>query len=382
MNNKPHVVVGMSGGVDSSVAAYLLKEQGYQVTGLFMVNWDSAANQDVLGNPTLADETCPQEKDYSDALNVANHLNISLERVDFVEEYWNDVFTYFLDEYEKGRTPNPDVMCNKYIKFAKFKEHAKNLGADYIAMGHYARLHRHEDGRVTLLRGVDSNKDQTYFLSQLTQEQLKDALFPVGDIPKDKVRAIAHEQNLPTADKKDSTGICFIGERDFQGFLRNYLPAQSGEIRTLEEKVIGEHVGLMHYTIGQRKGLGIGGHPDYANEPWFVVGKDLTNNILYAAQGYHHDKLYSTHCTVESLNLIDASHYKTLEGSALTAKFRYRQPDQPVHLDLSQELPVVRFDHPVRAVTPGQAVVLYDGDVCLGGGIIKHVYKDSERLPY
>ncbi len=381
MQNKPHVVVGLSGGVDSSVAAYLLKQQGYRVTGLFMVNWDSAANQDVLGNPTLQDETCPQEKDYQDAKNVAEHLGIEIQRVDFIEEYWDDVFTYFLDEYKKGRTPNPDVMCNKYIKFDAFAQHAQNLGADYIAMGHYARL-RHNGDKVELLRGLDSNKDQTYFLSQLKHSQLKNALFPVGELNKADVRRIAKEQNLPTAEKKDSTGICFIGERDFKAFLRNYLPAQSGPIKTWDNVEIGEHVGLMHYTIGQRKGLGIGGLADFDNEPWFAIGKDLTSNILYAGQGYHHPMLYSTHCTVESLNLIDPGDEKRLNGRDITAKFRYRQKDQEVTLDLSSSTPVVRFKSPVRAVTPGQAVVLYEGEVCLGGGIIEHVYKDNRKMPY
>ncbi len=375
---KKHVVIGMSGGVDSSVAAYLLKQQGYKVTGLFMLNWDSAANQDILGNPDLKNDICPQERDYQDALNVANHIGIPLERVDFIEEYWNDVFTYFLDEYKKGRTPNPDIMCNKYIKFATFAEHAENLGADYIAMGHYARVRR--NGNVELLRGVDSNKDQTYFLSQLSEKQLENVLFPIGDLPKKEVRRIAKDADLPTADKKDSTGICFIGERDFDKFLRNYLPAQSGDIRTTDGVKIGEHVGLMHYTIGQRKGLGIGGHQDFDNAPWFVVGKDLKSNTLYAGQGYHHEQLYSTHCLLEDVNIIDKT--KDLNNVNLTAKFRYRQADQAIKVKIEDNQYVLYFDAPIRAVTPGQAAVLYDGDVCLGGGLIKTVYKNDKILPY
>ncbi len=373
-----HVVIGMSGGVDSSVAAYLLKQQGYKVTGLFMLNWDSAANNDLLGNPDLLNDVCPQEKDYQDALKVAKHIGIPLERVDFIEEYWDDVFTYFLAEYKKGRTPNPDIMCNKYIKFSSFAEHAENLGADLIAMGHYARIRK--NGKVEMLRGVDTNKDQTYFLSQLKASQLEKALFPIGDLPKDEVRRIARQANLPTAEKKDSTGICFIGERDFDKFLRNYLPAQSGDIRTIDGVKIGEHVGLMHYTIGQRKGLGIGGHKDFDNAPWFVIGKDLKTNTLYAGQGYHHEMLYSTHCTLEDVNLIDPD--RTLDGEKLTAKFRYRQGDKGVKVSIEDGQYVLYFDEPIRAVTPGQAAVFYDGEVCLGGGIIKTVYKNDKIMPY
>ncbi len=368
----------MSGGVDSSVAAHLLKEQGYEVIGLFMRNWDSAANQDFLGNPTLEDDTCPQEKDYQDALKVANHLGIRLERVDFIEEYWRDVFEYFLDEYRKGRTPNPDIMCNKYIKFDAFKKHAEQFNPDYIAMGHFARVKR--NGELKLLRGIDPNKDQTYFLSQLDEEKLSNALFPVGELTKSEVRGIAEKTGIPTADKKDSTGICFIGERHFDDFLKNYLPAKEGEIKTLSGDVIGHHFGLMHYTIGQRKGLGIGGHKDYDNAPWFVVGKDLETNTLYAGQGYHHDQLYSTECLLEDVSTVNRS--TTLEGMHITAKFRYRQKDQAVRLKYEDDGLHVYFDEPVRAVTPGQACVFYAGDVCLGGGTIKTVFKDGAKLPY
>ncbi|MFU8785872.1 MAG: tRNA 2-thiouridine(34) synthase MnmA [Candidatus Izemoplasmataceae bacterium] len=375
---KKRVVIGMSGGVDSSVAALLLKEQGYEVIGLFMRNWDSTTNQDILGNPDLDNDMCPQEQDYQDALAVCDHLEIPLYRVDFIEEYWRDVFTYFLDEYKKGRTPNPDIMCNKYIKFDAFIKHAAQFNPDYIAMGHYARVKHGET--VQLLRGVDSNKDQTYFLSQLTQEQLKKTLFPVGGFIKKEIRDLAIKHKIPTAQKKDSTGICFIGEREFSLFLNNYLPAQPGKIMTLDQDIIGEHTGLMHYTIGQRKGLGIGGSDKYGNEPWFVIGKDLEQNILYVGQGFHHHQLYSTSCTVEEVNIIDKSLH--IDGLKCTAKFRYRQKDIGITLSMKDDLLHVLFDEPVRAVTPGQAAVFYDDEVCLGGGLIQYAYKNNEKLPY
>ena len=279
MNKK--VVIGMSGGVDSSVAAILLKEQGYDVIGLFMRNWDSSVNNDYLGNPDLNSDICPQEKDYNDAIKVCEKIGIPLHRVDFVKEYWDYVFTYFLDELKKGRTPNPDIMCNKYIKFDYFIKEAKKLGADYIATGHYAKM---ENGY--LCRSKDTNKDQTYFLSQLSREQLQNVIFPLGDITKDKVREIAKKYDLVTASKKDSTGICFIGERNFKEFLKNYLPNQKGKIVNIEtNEVLGEHIGLMYYTIGQRRGLDIGGN----NERLFVVGKDLNKkeaiHIYFIALG-------------------------------------------------------------------------------------------------
>lgn len=375
---KKRVIVGLSGGVDSSVAAYLLKQANYDVVGLFMVNWDSAANHDVLGNPNLIDDLCPQEKDYDDALKVAKHIGIPLKRVDFIEEYWNDVFSYFLEEYKRGRTPNPDIMCNKYIKFEAFKMHAQNLNADYIAMGHYARIKDLKAGPL-LLRGVDSNKDQSYFLSQLSQNQLRDVLFPIGHLKKEEVRNIAKKAQLPTADKKDSTGICFIGERQFNEFLKNYLPAQPGDIVTLEGKTIAQHQGLMHYTIGQRKGLGIGGLKGYSDDPWFVIGKDLKQNRLLVGQGYHHERLYATHCTLEDVNLIAPND---ITNRDLTAKFRYRQKDHKIDLSVENGVYHVRFETPIRAVTPGQSCVFYDGEICLGGGIIKSVFKDDERLMY
>ncbi len=372
------VVVGLSGGVDSSVAAAILKEQGYNVIGLFMRNWDSTTNNDVLGNPTIDDEVCTQEVDYQDAEKVADKLGIPLHRVDFIKEYWDNVFTYFLEEYKKGRTPNPDILCNKYIKFDAFIEHAKQFNPDYIAMGHYARVEHGEHPKM--LRGVDNNKDQTYFLSQLTEKQLSKVLFPVGELTKQEVRDIAHKYDLATKDKKDSTGICFIGERDFNKFLNNYLPSKPGNMVNELGEVIAKHSGLMYYTIGQRKGLGIGGSNKYGNEPWFVVGKDLETNELIIGQGFHHKTLYSDSCLVEDVNLINLVKF---EGELeCTAKFRYRQQDNNVKIKYVGDNLFVTFKEDVRAVTPGQAAVFYQGDVCLGGGFIKEVYKDKKLRKY
>ena len=363
------VVVGMSGGVDSSVAAILLQQKGYEVIGLFMRNWDSTLNNDYLGNPNLNNNICPQEEDYNDALKVCEKLNIPLHRIDFVKEYWDYVFTYFLDELKKGRTPNPDIMCNKYIKFDCFLKEAKKLGADFVATGHYARLENNK-----LLRGIDDNKDQTYFLSQLSKNQLKDILFPVGELKKGEVRKIASEYGLVTASKKDSTGICFIGERNFKEFLKNYLPANKGKIVNIENnEIIGEHQGLMYYTIGQRKGLNIGGNTD----KMFVVGKNLEKNVLYVAFGEENDYLKSDSCLVENVNFI--SDERPLEA---TAKFRYRQKDVKVTIDyLDDGELLVHYDN-VKSVTPGQACVIYLGEECLGGGIIKEVRKNNEKLWY
>lgn len=363
------VVIGMSGGVDSSVAAYLLKKEGYEVIGLFMRNWDASVNNDILGNPTLNNNICPQEQDYNDALAVSNELGIPLHRIDFVKEYWDYVFTYFLDELKKGRTPNPDIMCNKYIKFDLFIKEAKRLSADYIATGHYARI---KDGY--LLRGIDDNKDQTYFLSQLTKEQLKNVLFPVGNIVKDEVRKIADELKLTTAKKKDSTGICFIGERNFKRFLENYLPNKEGDIINIETKqVLGKHIGLMYYTIGQRRGLDVGGTSDKL----FVVGKDLNKNILYVCEGEDNEYLLSDSCIVEQVNF-----NCDLRPTECSAKFRYRQKDNPVSIEyLDNGELLVRYKN-VKSVTPGQACVFYQDEKCLGGGIIKEVRKNNEKLWY
>lgn len=364
------VVVGMSGGVDSSVAAIILKKQGYDVIGLFMRNWDSSINNDILGNPDLNNDICPQEQDYNDALKVCQKLDIPLHRIDFVKEYWDYVFTYFLDELKRGRTPNPDIMCNKYIKFDMFAKEAKKLGADYIATGHYARI---KNGK--LLRGLDQNKDQTYFLSQLSSRQLENVLFPIGDLEKAEVRKIAKDYDLITADKKDSTGICFIGERNFSKFLSNYLPNQAGDIVNIDTKeVIGRHIGLMYYTIGQRKGLNIGGNSDRI----FVVGKDLDKNILYVAHGDDNKYLISESCIVEMVNW---NADKNINNCS--AKFRYRQKDNDVELEfLDDGNLLVKYPQGVKSVTPGQACVFYLDEECLGGGIIKEVRKNGQKLWY
>ena len=363
------VVVGISGGVDSSVAALLLKQQGYEVIGLFMRNWDTSINGDILGNPNLNNNICPQEEDYNDAKLVCDKLGIELHRIDFVKEYWDNVFEYFLDELKKGRTPNPDIMCNKYIKFDYFIREAKRLGADYVATGHYAKL---VDGQ--LMRSKDQNKDQTYFLSQLSHEQLQNVLFPLGDIEKPEVRRLAEEYGLATAKKKDSTGICFIGERNFKGFLENYLPNQPGDIVDIDtNKVIGKHIGLMYYTIGQRRGLDVGGYDDRM----FVVGKNLDKNILYVAIGEDNPYLYSDCCIIDTVN------FNCDERPVnCTAKFRYRAQDYPVTLEYLDNGEIkVKYNN-IKAVTPGQACVLYDGEKCIGGGIIKEIYKNQEKLWY
>ncbi|MFA7560789.1 MAG: tRNA 2-thiouridine(34) synthase MnmA [Candidatus Izemoplasmatales bacterium] len=374
------VVVGLSGGVDSAVSAYLLKQQGYEVIGLFMRNWDSAANNDILGNPSLTEDICPQEKDYQDALKVAEFLGIKLYRHDFIKEYWDYVFTYFLEEYKKNRTPNPDVLCNKYVKFAGFQEVAKELGADYFAYGHYART-KEVSNEMFLLRGKDGNKDQSYFLCQLNQEQLKNSLFPVGELTKTEVRKIALDANLPTAEKKDSTGICFIGERDFKNFLKNYIFSKPGEIKTLNGETLGKHDGLMYYTIGQRKGLNIGGDSRFYNAPWFVIGKNLEENELLVGQGFNHPTLYANRVIVEDVNWISK---KRFSGSLeCLAKFRYRQKDNLVMISWIDETTLeVVTNKPVRACTPGQAAVFYDGEICLGGGVIKSAYQNATKLPY
>lgn len=371
-NSKIRVVVGMSGGVDSSVTALLLKQAGYDVIGIFMKNWDDTDENGV----------CTATEDYKDVVAVAEQIGIPYYSVNFEKEYWDKVFEYFLSEYRLGRTPNPDVMCNKEIKFQAFLEYAENIGADYVAMGHYAQVVRDEDGVNHLLRGKDSNKDQTYFLSQLSQAQLQKALFPIGHLDKKDVRKIAEEANLATAKKKDSTGVCFIGERDFNQFLSNYLPAQAGDMVTLDGQVKGQHAGLMYYTIGQRQGLGIGGGGE-SNEPWFVIGKDLSTNTLYVGQGFHHENLYSDSLSASSVHFTSDQHIKS--NFTCTAKFRYRQEDIGVTVTLdSQETTKaeVVFDQPVRAITPGQAVVFYQGQECLGGGIIDKAYANGQERQY
>ena len=355
------VVVGISGGVDSSVAAILLKEQGYNVIGLFMRNWDSSINNDYLGNPDINNPICPQEEDYNDAKEVCEKIGIPLERVDYVKEYWDNVFTYFLDELKKGRTPNPDVMCNKYIKFDLFYKRAKELGADYIATGHYAKV---KDGK--LYRAHDLNKDQSYFLAYVNKDIFKEVLFPLADIDKPEVRKIAQEYDLVTAKKKDSTGICFIGERNFTKFLHNYLPNQEGDIIDIETgKVLGKHIGLMYYTIGQRKGLGLGGGN---TDRIFVVKKDLDKNILYVSSGNENDYLFSNKAVITDFNFLT-----DLRIEEATAKFRYRSKDIPVKIKYLDEKTLELTYHNGKSVTPGQFCVIYKDDLCLGGGIIDKV---------
>ena len=363
---KETVVIGMSGGVDSAVAAYLLKKEGYNVIALFMRNWDSTINGEDFQNDDII---CPQERDYNDAKKVCETLDIPLHRVDFIKEYWDYVFKYFLDELEKGRTPNPDLLCNKYIKFDLFKKEAIKLGAKYMATGHYARV---KDGK--LLRAVDLNKDQTYFLADITKEQLENVLFPIGELTKPEVRRIAEEQGLVVATKKDSTGICFIGERNYQKFVSNYLKTNKGDIIDVKTKeVIGTHNGLMNYTIGQRRNVGISGN----TERHFVCGKDVKNNILYVTIG-EEEYLYSDECIIENVNFI--SDERPTECSA---KFRYRGEDIPVILEYLDNNEIrVSYKNKAKSVTPGQACVLYLGDECLGCGFIKTVYKNDERLWY
>lgn len=356
---KKTVVVGMSGGVDSSVAALLLKEQGYNVIGLFMRNWEE---NDQNG-------ACTAEDDYADVRRVSALLDLPYYTVNFAKEYMDRVFTYFLDEYKAGRTPNPDVLCNREIKFASFKEYAKKLGADYIATGHYCGI-LHENGVHYLKKAADRNKDQTYFLNQLSQSQLEDVLFPLQALQKPAVRRLAEENGLSTAKKKDSTGICFIGERNFRKFLQTYLPAQPGKILDMNGKEVGEHIGLMYYTIGQRRGLGLGGVQGEDGR-WFVLKKDLEKNILYVSHG-DESPLYSAACEVSSFNWIPGMPPTSL--LECTAKFRYRQEEQKVLVRVKDPTHVrIEFAERQRAVTEGQFAVLYRGDLCLGGGIIDEV---------
>ncbi len=365
------VIVGLSGGVDSAVAVIMLQKAGYFVEGMFMRNWDSSINNDVLGNPNDPYDICPQEKDYMDACEVAEKLNIKLHRVDFVEEYWNKVFTYFLEEYKKNRTPNPDILCNKEIKFKAFLEKAEELGCDYIAMGHYARV---KDGK--LLRGLDQNKDQSYFLCQLSKTQISKAIFPVGELTKSEVRKIASDYNLNVATKKDSTGICFIGERNFKEFLQNYLPATPGDMSDLNGNVVGRHDGLMYYTIGQRHGLGIGG----PGEAWFVIGKNASENVLLVDQGSNQEYLYSNRCIVTNVNWLG----KEIDGFFnCTAKFRYRQKDINVRIRfIAKDTLEVFYKDKSKAVTPGQAAVFYFNEEVIGGATIDKVYMDDDLRMY
>ena len=353
------VVVGMSGGVDSSVTALLLKQQGYEVIGLFMKNWEDDDDS----------EYCSSRQDLIDAVAVADTIGIPIEAVNFSKEYKDRVFSYFLREYEAGRTPNPDILCNSEIKFKAFLDHAIRLGADAIATGHYAQV-RELKGNFQLLKAKDGSKDQSYFLHRLNQQQLSKAMFPLGQLLKSQVRDIAREHNLSNHAKKDSTGICFIGERPFREFLNRYLPTKPGEMVTPDGKVVGKHMGLSFYTIGQRQGLGIGGARDTTSEPWFVSGKDMANNRLIVVQGHDHPGLLNTHLSAIDLHWIAGHAADTTRPYA--AKTRYRQTDAPCRIELRDpQSASFAFDQAQWAVTPGQSVVIYDAEVCLGGGIIE-----------
>lgn len=359
-NSQKKVIVGMSGGVDSSVSAWLMQQQGYQVTGLFMKNWEEDDDT----------EYCSAAADLADAQAVCDKLGIELLTVNFAAEYWDNVFALFLEEYKAGRTPNPDILCNKEIKFKAFLEYAaEDLGADYIATGHYVRR-RDINGTTQLLRGLDGNKDQSYFLYTLSHDQVAQSLFPVGELEKPEVRRIAEELDLITAKKKDSTGICFIGERKFRDFLARYLPAKPGPIITVDGQEIGQHDGLMYHTLGQRKGLRIGGTRDGSEEPWYVVDKDVENNLLIVAQGHEHPRLMSVGLIAQQLDWV--SREPLAQPVRCVVKTRYRQEDIPCTVTpLGEDKISVRFDIPVAAVTPGQSAVFYQDEVCLGGGIIE-----------
>ncbi|TAN84882.1 MAG: tRNA 2-thiouridine(34) synthase MnmA [Gallionella sp.] len=357
--DKRRVVVGMSGGVDSSVTALLLKQQGYEVTGLFMKNWEDDDS----------DEYCSSRQDLLDAVSVADTIGIPIEAVNFAGEYKERVFGYFLREYQAGRTPNPDILCNSEIKFKAFLDHAIQLGADAIATGHYAQV-READGLFQLLKARDGSKDQSYFLHRLNQAQLGKAMFPLGQLLKSEVRAIAEQHGLANYAKKDSTGICFIGERPFREFLNRYLPTKPGEMRTPEGKVVGQHIGLSFYTIGQRHGLGIGGAREASGEPWFVCGKDMPNNRLIVVQGHDHPKLLAPRLSALDSHWI--SGIAPLPDHPYAAKTRYRQPDALCHFTrIADGRCEIAFDQAQWAVTPGQSVVVYDGEICLGGAIIE-----------
>jgi len=353
------VIVGVSGGVDSAVAAWMLLQQGYQVEALFMKNWEEDDDEDY----------CAATEDLADAQQVCDTLGIKLHSVNFSAEYWDRVFEYFLQEYRQGRTPNPDILCNKEIKFRAFLDHAKALGADFIATGHYARI-AHHAGQAQLLRGLDNNKDQSYFLHALNAQQLASSLFPLGELQKSRVREIAREQGFIVHNKKDSTGICFIGERRFKDFLQRYLPAQPGPIVDLNGNLLGQHSGLMYYTTGQRQGLGIGGQAGASEEPWFVVYKDLPSNRLLVAQGHEHPTLRYQHCELSQLHWINQANDDP--PYHLTAKVRYRAADVACTLEpLSDNRHRVSFEQAQWALASGQSLVLYEGHRCLGGGLIE-----------
>ncbi|HWS40629.1 MAG TPA: tRNA 2-thiouridine(34) synthase MnmA [Arenimonas sp.] len=367
MNSAPKIMLGVSGGVDSSVSALLLKNAGYEVSGLFMQNWDEQENGE-----------CRAEQDRKDALAVCGKLGIPFHSRNFAKAYWSEVFEHFLSEYKVGRTPNPDVLCNREIKFKTFLDEAISLGADRIATGHYAQIREH-DGEYFLLRGFDHNKDQSYFLHQLGQSQLASTLFPIGHLPKSEVRAIAKSSGMATAEKKDSTGICFIGERDFREFLSQYIPSQPGIIKSVDGLEVGSHAGVFYYTLGQREGLHIGGIKGRPAAPWFVVGKDMQKNILYVDQGSESEWLYSTQLESETAHWVSGA--KPSNAFRCTAKTRYRQQDVACTVTVASDgcLNVV-FDEPQRSVTPGQSLVLYQNEICLGGAVISKTNAPLENL--
>lgn len=367
------VLLGLSGGVDSSVAAYELKKAGYDVSCCFMRNWDSVLNNDTLGNNTLNNDVCPQESDYNDAMLVAEKLGLELLRSDYIEEYWNYVFKNFIDEYEKGRTPNPDILCNKYIKFDYFIRFAKENDFDKIATGHYFKSVETDNG-IKYYKALDLSKDQSYFLAQVSKDALDYSLFPLGDIYKSDVRKIAHDLDLVIADKKDSTGICFIGERNFREFLKNYIPMKPGKIIDIDTlETIGDHEGVYYYTIGQRKGFRVGGNKG----PYYCVGKDVKKNELYLTSVNNEDYLYSDRAYITDINWIE----NIKEEKDIQCKFRYRQEDNPVHIKkLDNNSAMLYYPQKIKAVTPGQQAVFYSNGQLLGGGVIENTYIGDNDL--
>jgi tRNA-specific 2-thiouridylase len=378
---KKKVIVGLSGGVDSSVTALLLKQQGYYVEGVFMNNWDSSLNYDVQGNPNVNNDVCPQKVDLNDASAIAKQLNIKLHQVNFSEEYWNQVFSYFLKLLKKNLTPNPDVLCNNQIKFLTFIKYTQQFNPDFIAMGHYAHITNEKNQKI-LTKALDNTKDQTYFLSQLKTKQLDKILFPLGKITKKEVRKIASQNFLVTATKKDSTGICFIGERKFNSFLKNYIPVKKGPIKDMSGKFLQEHEGVCNYTIGQRKGLNLSVTQEN-QAPWFVVGKDLKSNTIFVDQSYDSSYLYSDSALIIDVVWRNYDVYQNHGKMKMMAKFRYRQLDQEVEIVwLDKKTLKVYYFQKIKSVTPGQIAAFYKDDFCLGAGMIKEVYYQEKKLSY